>query len=175
MVVDLEALRAHVGTGPSDPDLEAALAAALEALDNRYGPDVEEVTEYLRPFRQWVKLSRRASEVSSVIEGTTAREETDFALWPDEGSRYVRRVADDKPRSWTDNVEVTYTPLSEAAERDRVVFALCDLELARHFGLRSITVGPWSETYPDAADDGNYTATRDMILDSLRPPAVGIW
>ena len=73
MTLDLEALREHVGPGPSDDVLEAQLAAALEAIDMRYGlaefdSADESQREYLRPFGQWVRLGRRASAVTTVLE-----------------------------------------------------------------------------------------------------------
>ena len=172
MTVDLELLRDHVGPGPSDSDLQAALDAAVEALDARYGPDVAGVTEYLRPFGQWVKLGRRAAAVVSVLEGRTAVAAADFTLWP--GGRYIRRLSDGEPVSWTAMVEVEYTPYSESSERDRVALALCDLDLTRKFGLIGITNGPWSEQYAQAAGT-DYTATRQAILDSLRPRVAGVW
>jgi hypothetical protein len=171
--VDLEDLRAHAGTGPSDEDLQTALVAALEALDERYGPEAPTVTEYLRPFGQWVKLGRRAAGLSSVKEGGTAVADEDRTIWP--GGRFLRRLSGDEPAAWTGMVEVEYSPLSESAQRDRIAYALCDLELSRVFGLRGITVGPWSEMYPASADDASYADTRTMILDSLRPARMGVW
>ena len=166
MAIDLEALRSHVGPGPSDDDLETALAAALEAIDERYGTDETEITEYLQPFGQWVRLGRRASSITSVLEGGTTVETEDFALWS--GGRFLRRLSGDDPIAWGGMVEVAYEPVSESASRDRVTLALCDLDLARRFGVTSITNGPWSETYGDAAGT-DYVATREAILGSLRP------
>jgi hypothetical protein len=171
VTVDLAALRAHVGLGPSDADLQTALDAALEAIANRYGPS-DPVTEYLRPFGQWVKLGRRAEEVASVIEGGTTLDAADYAIWP--GGRYLRRLSSDEPSTWTGMVEVEYTAFSEEAERDRITYALCDLTLTVKPGLASITVGPWSESYT-GADPSDYLAARDAILASLRPPNVGVW
>jgi hypothetical protein len=90
----------------------------------------------------------------------------DYAIWP--GGRFLRRLSSDEPAAWTGMVEVAYTPLSESASRDRVTLALCDLDLARRFGVTSITNGPWSESYGDAAGT-DYAATREAILGSLRP------
>lgn len=171
MTVDLEALRAHVGPGPADAVLSAALAAALEAIDARYGPAAATHREYLRPFGQWVKLGRRASEVTTVLEGTVAVDSADYLLWP--GGRYIRRLDTAEPSTWTDWVDVIYTPLSEAAERDRVTYALCDLDLNNTPGITGITVGPWSEQYAQQGD--SYAALRDAILGSLRPATVGVW
>jgi hypothetical protein len=167
VAIDLEALRSHVGLGPSDSDLQTALDAALEALAERYGTDESEVTEYLQPFGQWVRLGRRASSITSVLEGGTTVSDDDYSLWP--GGRFLRRLdADGDPQAWSGMVEVAYEPFSEAASRDRVTLALCDLDLARRFGVTSITNGPWSESYGDAAG-ADYAATREAILGSLRP------
>jgi hypothetical protein len=160
-----------VGPGPSDADLQAALDAALEAIANRYGPS-DPVTEYLRPFGQWVKLGRRAEEVASVIEGGTTLDEDDYAIWP--GGRYLRRLSSGEPSSWTGYVEAEYTAYSEEAERDRITYALCDLALNATPGLSGITVGPWSEQYA-TSDPGDYRAFREAILASLRPPNIGVW
>jgi hypothetical protein len=172
VTVDLALLREHFGTGPSDDVLETAMTAALEAIDSRYGPAAATHREHLRPFGQWVRLGRRASAVSSVLEGGEAVASGDYALWP--GGRFLRRLdANDDPMAWTGWVDVTYTPLSEAGERDRVTIALVDLDLNRHTGLTGITVGPWSEQYAQSED--GYARTRQAILDSLRPASVGVW
>jgi hypothetical protein len=172
VTVDLALLREHFGTGPSDDVLETALDAALEAIDSRYGPAAATAREYLRPFGQWVRLGRRASAVTSVLEGGETVASGDYALWP--GGLYLRRLdANDDPTAWTGWVDVTYTPLSEAGERDRVTIALVDLDLNRHTGLTGITVGPWSEQY--ASDPDSYATARKAVLDSMRPARVGVW
>lgn len=171
MALDLDGLRAHVGPGPSDEVLTDLLAAALEAIDERYGPDDATVTEYLRPFGQWVRLGRRASDITSVEEGGDAVAEADYELRP--GGRYVRRLADGEASTWSGMVDIVYTPYSESAERDRVTVALVDLDLNRHPGLTGITVGPWSEQYTQ--DDDSYRRAREGILASLRPLRVGTW
>jgi hypothetical protein len=172
VTVDLALLREHFGTGPSDDVLGTALAAALEAIDSRYGPAAATHREHLRPFGQWVKLGHRASAVTTVLEGGETVASGDYMLWP--GGRYLRRLdASDDPTAWTGWVDVTYTPLSEAAERDRVTIALVDLDLNRHTGLTGITVGPWSEQY--AQGDDSYARQRDAVLASMRPASVGVW
>jgi hypothetical protein len=172
VTVDLALLREHFGTGPSDDVLTLALDAALEAIDARYGPAAATHREYLRPFGQWVKLGRRASAISAVIESGETVDAGDYALWP--GGRYLRRLdSSNDPTAWTGWVDVTYTPLSEAGERDRVTIALVDLDLNRHTGLTGITVGPWSEQY--ASDPQSYAASREAVLRSLRPANVGAW
>lgn len=171
MTVDLEALREHVGAGPSDDDLQRLLDAALEAITDRYGPEDADTREHLRPFGQWVRLGRRAESVETLLEGTVELEEdTDFEIWP--GGRYLRRLADDLPRDWGDWVDVTYTHASDASQRDRVTIALVDLDLNWSPGLSGITVGPWSEQY---GSDEDYQATREAILASMRPATAGVW
>jgi hypothetical protein len=173
VTVDLARLRDHVGPGPSDEELEAVLDAAIEALDDRYGPDSATVTEYLRPFGQWVKLTRRASAVTSVLEGGEAVASGDREIWP--GGRYLRRLRENETAAWTGMVEVEYTPFSEEAGRDRIVLALCDLDLTKggKYGVTSITNGPWVEEYASPADVP-YDELRNTILGSLRYRGAGV-
>lgn len=172
MVLALSTLRAQVGPGPSDDVLEALLAAALEAIDGRYGPSGGTHREHLRPFGEWVRLGRRAYELGAVTDGGDAVDAADVELWP--GGRYVRRLSDDEPTDWTGWVDVTYTPLSEAAERDRIAMALVKLDVSHTPGLTGITVGPWSEQYAQG-DGTGYAKQREAILGSLRPLTVGTW
>lgn len=171
MAVDLDLLRAHVGQGPSDDVLAGLLDAALEAIDDRYGPADAGGREYLRPFGEWVKLGRRASTVEAVLEGGSALGEEDYELWP--GGRFLRRLSGAQSTAWAGMVDVTYTPLPEDAGRDRIVIALCDLDLNRSPGLAGITVGPWSEQYTQS--DEGYQAQREAILGSLRARSIGTW
>lgn len=171
--IDLAGLREHVGPGPSDAVLTDLLAAAQAAITARYGTDAGPVTEYLRPFGQWVRLSRPASAISSVLEGRTSLASELYEIWAG-GADYVRRLdSSSNVTPWTDWVEVAYTPVSEEAERDRVTIALVDLDLNRASGLTGITVGPWSEQYTQ--DDEAYRKTREAILESIRPPKLGTW
>lgn len=172
MTVDLSVVRDHVGPGPSDAELTRQLSAALEAIVGRYGPVEATEREYVKPFGQWVRLGLRASAVTTVLEGETAVTSPNYVIWP--GGFYLRRLDDDgDPIAWTDWVDVIYTPLSEASERDRVTLALIDLEINRSPGLTGITVGPWSEQY--AQQDDAYVVMRKQILDSMRPAKVGTW
>lgn len=172
MAIDLAGLREHIGDGPSDAVLTDLLAAAQAAITARYGSDTASRSEYLRPFGQWVRLSRPASAISSVIEGGTTVDAAEYEIWSQ--ADYVRRLdSSGNVSAWTGWVEVTYTPTSEDAERDRVTIALVDLDINRHPGLTGITVGPWSEQYTQ--DDESYRKAREAILSSLRPPKVGTW
>ena len=71
-------------------------------------------------------------------------------------------------------MDVTYVPLSEANERDRVTIALVKHAITFEPALASITVGPWSESYSKDGDE-SYRAQREDILASLRPRSVGTW
>lgn len=171
--IDLAGLREHVGAGPSDAVLTDLLTAAQEAITSRYGSDTGTVTEYLRPFGQWVRLTRPTSSIGSVIEGTTTLDSGLYEIWAG-GADYIRRLdSSGNVTSWAGMVEVAFTPISEEAERDRVTIALVDLDLNRASGITGITVGPWSEQYTQ--DDKAYREAREAILTSLRPPRVGSW
>lgn len=172
MPIDLEAARAHVGLGPSDDDLQTLLEAALEAIEARYGPIGATKREHLRPFGQWVRLGLRAEAVLSVTEGTSALDAADYELW--DGGKYVRRLGTSQPVSWTAWVDVTYVPLSEDAQRDRVTLALLDHGLTNPEGLAGITVGPWAEQY-QRREPGDVRKDREAIIASMRPATVGTW
>jgi hypothetical protein len=174
MAVTLDDLREHVGAGPSDADLERALEAALEAVDERYGPVSDTYTEYdLNPYGHWVDLGRRAARVGSVVEGTDILDTTDYVLAA-AGDRIARLDSSSRSTAWSARVTVTYTPLIGHAWRDAMVIALCDADLTNstHAGLTGVTVGPWSETYGDAADT---VAQREAILASGPKSGPSVW
>lgn len=173
MAIDLEAVRTHVGTAPSDGDLQLLLEAALEAIEARFGPASPTRRERLRPFgRQWVKLGLRAEAVLSVNDDGTDLTEDDYELF--DGGRYLRRLGTSSWVCWNGWVDVTYAPLSEDAQRDRVTLALIDFGLSNPQGLAAITVGPWSEQYQTKAP-GDIVTERDAILSSMRSTSIGIW
>lgn len=165
-----------MGAGPSTADLQLLLNAALEALGDRYGPVDADYRAVLRPFGQWVRLGRRVSAVDAVIEGRTTLDPSAYALWPDDDAgKFLRRLdTSGFPQSWTDWVEVTATPFSEEANRDRVTLALIDFGLSNPEGLAGITVGPWSEQY-QTRDPGDLRMEREAIIASMRPALSGVW
>lgn len=173
--LDLDGLRARIGDGPSDAVLTDLLSEAIASIEARYGTDAGPVTEYLRPFGQWVRLTRPASSITSVKEGTTTLSAGASGYQSYGGdARIVRRLdASSNPTAWTNWVEIVYVPTSEQDDRNRVTVALVKHELNNNPGLTGITVGPWSEQYTQ--DDKSYAETREAILASLRRPRVGTW
>jgi hypothetical protein len=170
-MLEVDDLREHIGDGPSDDVLERFLAAAYQSIDADVGPSSAVASELLRPFGSLVILSRRASAVTSVREGDDVLATDDYALRP--GGKYLQRRRDGRPVAWRRWVDVTYTPLPEDAERDRVAIKLVELDLAYQPGMAGSTIGPWNEQYMQG--DKAYQQERQAILDSLRSPAVGVW
>lgn len=173
MVLDLTDLRAKFGDGPSDTELTTSLLAAYEAIEWRYGPYSETVTEHLRPYGQWVNLTHRALSVSSVTEGTTALEETDYELWPGPLGKHLRRLHETDASRWTEWVDVVYTVPPGDAWRDKMALGLVGVDVTYTPGLVGITVGPWSEQYSQS-DDAREQAYAAVLASGPRV-VHGVW
>lgn len=172
--MELDELREHVGSGPSDDVLERLLNAALESIVARYGPAEEETSEQrVDPSGSLVYLSRRAQSITSVYENTELVAEENYELTA--GGKAIRRLNDDgDPTDWLATVDVVYAPYTDNADRDRVTVALVKLDLNAAPGMSSATVGSWSEQYANNSV-WNYRKEREGILASLRPATVGVW
>lgn len=171
--MDLADLREHIGPGPSDDVLERLLDAALQAIVERFGPASESLTETLVPVGSLVYLSRRAESVTSVRDGLTLLDYTEYELVG--GGKRLRRLNDaGDPMNWVGRVEIEYAPYGDDAERDRVTIALVNLDLNAQPGLSGSTVGSWA-TLQSNNSAWNYRKEREALLASLRPVTVGVW
>ena len=120
-------------------------------------------------------LSRRATSIVQVVEGTTTLDATDYELKDD--GQLLRRLSfgATHPRSrWWHRVDVTYVPVDDLANRKRVQIALVALDLNHDPGASQETIGSWSESHSQGAG-WNYETERRAILDSLSPAGAGIW
>lgn len=174
-MLTVEELREHVGDGPSDDVLERFLEAAIQALDERFGPELaydEETSDRAVPYRSLVYLSRRAQSISSVTEDGTVLDVSEYEM-RSAGKSVQRLDADGEPTDWSFPVDVTFTPYMDDAERDRVCIKLVELDLDYAPGMTGSTVGPWSEQHPQGDED--YRRIRESILRSFKPAVVGIW
>lgn len=170
--MDLEALRDHVGPGPSDEVLQRLLDAALQSIVERYGPEESEVTERLVPMGGLLFLSRRAQSITSISENNELLDYDQYELLGN--TKRIRRLNDDGDAThWTGRVEVTYLPYGDDAERDRVTVALVKLDLNSEPGMGGDQVVGWNQQF--SSDPDAYRAARNSILTSLRPPTVGVW
>ncbi len=184
--MDLDELKGRIGaTKLDDTALQSLLAAAVEAIEARYGTQNDEAIETRRPSGPLIRLARRAQEVISVSErfiggfwtgvgfgGTSVELETDdWELRP--GGLILERLPSGShpARRWRGAVTVHYWPTDDGAERDRVAVDLVKLEMNYVPTLVSTTIGTWSETYNKL--DNAYQAERETILASLRMPFIG--
>ena len=104
------------------------------------------VTEYVG--------SAGMAEVSTIIASN------DYRVW--HGGRSLQRlVSGTNGRTyWGDRVTVTYTPVSDQAQRDEVTIKLAILAI-EYRGLSSERVGDWQGSFAD------YQAEREKLIASL--------
>ena len=171
-LLTVEQLREHVVSNLGDDALQRILDANEDAINEFVGP--------IRPVVEIHDGGPRASRshagrpsITSIVE---RRSGTDTTLAADDyrirASGYVlERISGgtNSRSSWNDLVTVTYVPVSDVAERIRVLIALCKLDLAHEPGLASRTVVDWTESY---GGSGGYLAERGSMLASLRQPSM---
>jgi hypothetical protein len=160
VTVEVADLRAQLETDLVDETLTGMLAAAYEAIEERYGP-IGPVTETRRPAGALLMLSRRAIEILSVVENDVPREAVDWFLRP--SGRILERATG----TWYGQVVVEYQPASDALARDRVAIALVKLEADHKPLVTSVRFGSWAEAYDQGS--AKYEEEREGILASLRP------
>lgn len=180
--VDADTFRLHASTSLGDAALQTLLDAAEQAIAIHAGEYIvssgadDEVNEILTPrgIGPLLRLSRRAQSITTVVEGTETLAADDYEL---RSSGYVlRRLNDGTNPSlyWRNRVYVTYVPLSDTAERERVQIALVKLDLAYAPGVVQETIGAWSEQKANNSV-WNYQQERAAILASLTAEPVGVW
>lgn len=170
-MLDVDGLRLHVTTELGDTALGLLLDAAYEAIDAHAGTGGSEdypasITELITPGPgDRLMLSRPASSVTSVREGTTDLESDDYELIG--GQMLVRLDDGTNPQSrWRGRVEVVYPALPDENERDRVAIALVKLELDFSPGVVSERLGDHSITFAQGAASA-HAEQRAAILASL--------
>jgi hypothetical protein len=156
-----------------DEALQMWLDAGTVAILGRLGP-IAPTTVRLRGNSLHVWLPRQASSVQTVVEswgdpiglGNTTLASDDWALLPD--GLTLRREWGGTNRSdvFGDIVTVTFTPVDDTAERQRVLLALVDLDQSHAPGLSQETMGSYSVAYVNNSVM-NYSRERSGILDSL--------
>jgi hypothetical protein len=156
-----------------DEALQMWLDAGTTAIIGRFGP-IAPTTVRLRGNSLHIWLPRQAVAVTSVIEswgdpvglGNTTLATDDWTLLPD--GLTVRREWGGTHRAdvFGDYVTVTFTPMDDTAERQRVLLALVDLDQSHAPGLSQETMGSYSVAYVNNATM-SYPREREGILDSL--------
>src|SRR5690348_11076314 len=115
-------------------------------------------------------LALRASALVSVVEQVNATDTTlatdDYQLVGDQTLRRLR-TGTNPYHCWRGRVAVTYTPLDDDENRDRVALALVEQDLNQNPGLTGQRLGEWQESF---APDSSYHADRAAIIASLFSP-----
>ena len=181
MSLTVAQFREHVTSSLGDEAVQRLLDASAEAIIGalgQYASDGTATEEFPRVSGMSLMLSRPAESISEVVE--RAHFAVPLTLAADDyvlsTSGYVlRRLRTGTTPSivWRPLVTVTYLPLSDLAERDRVQLELVKLDLAYQPGITQETIGSWSETL--AQGDRTYQVERAAILASLNQQSVGIW
>ena len=162
-------LRGYVTTVLEDADLERLLSAAYEAIVAFAGPSGA-ATELVTPRGDLLMLAKRADSITSVSETVygiaTTLSTDDYELV---GDQVVRRTNDGTHpyRCWRGRVTVTYTPLDDDENRDRVAIALVTQDLNHSPGVTGERLGDWQVSIATATD---YVREREAILATLYPP-----
>ena len=162
--MDVTALRARIpATELGDDALATILAEAYASIDT-YLDSTDGITEILSVGSgDLCVLSRPASEITEVIEGTTTLAADDYVL---RSRTMLQRLGTGTypARRWRHRLTVTYVPYAADSERDRVAAELVQLEINHNPSVTSIRLGDFSESY-DAGD--TYPVERAAILASL--------
>ena len=170
-------IRAHVETDLGDTALQAVIDRLEAELLQRAGPHTGPLVEILSSGATSVFVRRPLATVTSVREGAridvntpALTVETDYRLWPDQGrvERLAGGAAFGLPRAslaprFAALVEVTYTPLDDQPQRQRILLELVRLDLAQS-GRDTEAVG---QDYRYRGLD--YAAHREALLRDLRP------
>lgn len=162
-------------TALSDDHLRRLMDSAEAAITEHLGPMATNadhpVVERHRVRGPRVLLGRRASEITSITEGSTTLDPDDYSLRAS-GNMIDRINTGTHPSlSWRHEVVVTYTPFGTFADRARVQLELVRLDIAFTPGVSSQSIGPWSESYSSGK---SYIEQRSDILGSLGNQFVGI-
>lgn len=169
MLLTIDEVRGFITTSLGDDELLVLLTAAEEAIVDfagqlGYDTTPADLEEHFAVHGPRILLSRRASAIVSVTEDDEALDTDDYALRPS-GLILDRRDDGTTPALyWRAPTVVTYTPLSDVAERQLVQVELVKLGIAFNPMLASQTIGPWSESYSTGRP---YIEQRAEILASL--------
>lgn len=151
--------------------MESAESAIIEAIGPLNANADHPVVEHHRASGPLVMLGRRASSVTSVLEGATTLDPDDYQL-RDTGTVLDRLNTGAHPSlRWSRDTVVTYVPFGTFADRARVQLELVRLDIAFTPGISSQSIGPWSESYGSGK---TYVEQRSDILGSLGNQFVGI-
>jgi len=176
----LDRVKERTGTDISDAELNAMITAISAELDARFGPagpmtvllgdPTDPDSRHNRNLR--LVIPADTGEAITVIErdpgntGEAADETTlqsgDFRVL--HAGRTLQRISagPNPSQFWAPMVEVSYTPVGQAAQREEVTIKLIALDLSYRGALRSEKAGDYGFTL-----SGDISADREAILKTL--------
>lgn len=171
-ILTVEQFRSLSASSLEDSALQILLDAAEEAIVAFAGAPASAL-ELLDGGNRFVSLARPATSISSITETSpwgatvTTLAADDYLLYPN-GATILRLSGGTNSRwRWYGRVAVTYVPVDDTSERQRVQRALVDLDLNYAPGTTSEQIGAWMEQRSQQSNQWNYTQERDAILASL--------
>ena len=169
----IDRVKLRIETDLSDAELQAMIDEVTGEIEHRFGKNAAitmhrdgggKIISFNRPIDE--ALSLTVVEIEPRAEGAAASETTlaadDYRVLSS-GRTLERLIDGTNGRSyWAPLVKVTYTPVSDAKQRDEVVIQVTQLEIQAR-GLSGERAGDWQASYPDLA------ATREKLIQSLAP------
>lgn len=176
----LDRVKVRTGSDLPDAELQAMIDGIMAELAARFGPAGQEavligdLTDPNSRHRRTLRLPRpadlaQAISVAEIDPGNTgsAADRTvltanDFAVM--HGGRTLQRLTggDNGRDFWAPLVEVTFTPLGEAAARDEATIKLMLIDLSYRGLLKSERAGDYQFTL-----SGDAQADREQIFEGL--------
>lgn len=159
----IDRVKARVETDLSDAELQAMIDAVVAEIEARFGVNAA-ITVHLEGGAEFLALARpldaaqaiTAVEIEPRSEGAAASQTTlaanDYRVL--HGGRTLERLVDgtNGRSQWAPLVKITYTPVSDAKQREEVVIQVVQIEI-QACGLTSERAGDWQATYPDLASE----------------------
>lgn len=134
MSIDIDDLRARIGTDLDDTTLQRILDSAEKAIERAAGNATSEIETKEAFGAQFFTLDRRSTAFTSITE--RRRYSSDAVTlsandYRKVGDYKLMRLADgDNPSNfWGSEVVITYTPEVDTDVRDRVALDLCQVDI----------------------------------------------
>ena len=164
-LLTLAQIREHIESDLDNDPLQRLLDETEAEIVRLYGEHATQI-DYLDGGEKYLFPSRVVSTVTTLVEtegGTdTSLVATDYSLVYN-GRGLLRLNSGTNPRSyWGDSIKLTYVPVSDLDQRERVQVDLVKLE-TQYNAVTAEKAGNWSATYPE------YEAERTKIIERLRP------
>lgn len=172
MTLTIAELRERIVSELGDDALQSMLDAAYEAITITAGA-AGAISELIRAGSgDLVLLSRPATSVTSVTEAEQPLSADNYLL----RDQLLQRLSTgSNPSShWRGRVDVTYVPIDNTSERDRVAVELVKLDIAYQPALASQQLGDWREMYSKGVGGATYDSERRDIIASLAGPLLPI-